>query len=186
VNVDVAKHTVIRGGTEWTLPIFNSASHHGLSTLWASKAHSCGWARLPPHANYTSLGITVEHVMTDNGACCKSLAFQKACKRLGLRHIRTKPYTPKTSGKAERFIQTSPRERAYAQAYNTSKECAAELPRWLHQLPRDMFLAPPPVTAYEKQDRVGMGRRAWPPHSLDHALYTDTAHLLFKRQDKRT
>ena len=45
--------------------------------------------------------------MTDNGACYKSFAFQKACKRLGLKHIRTKPYTPKTNGKAERFIQTS-------------------------------------------------------------------------------
>ena len=84
-------------------------------------------------AYYASLGVTVERVMTDNGACYKSLAFQKACKRLGLRHIRTKPYTPKTNGKAERFIQTSLREWAYAQAYNTSKERAAELPRWLHR-----------------------------------------------------
>ena len=50
-----------------------------------------------------------------------------------LKHIRTKPYTPKTNGKAERFIQTSLREWAYAQAYNTSKERAAELPRWLHR-----------------------------------------------------
>ena len=70
--------------------------------------------------------------MTDNGSCYKSFAFQKACKRLSLKHIRTKPYTPKTNGKAERFIQTSLREWAYARAYNTSKERAAELPRWLH------------------------------------------------------
>ena len=55
--------------------------------------------------------------MTDNGSCYKSFAFRRACKRLGLRHIRTKPYTPKTNGKAERFIQTSLREWAYAQAY---------------------------------------------------------------------
>jgi transposase InsO family protein len=47
--------------------------------------------------------------------------------------IRTKPYTPKTNGKAERFIQTSFPEWAYALAYNTSKERAAELPRWLHR-----------------------------------------------------
>jgi Integrase core domain len=51
--------------------------------------------------------------MTDNGSCYKSLAFQMACKRLKLRHIRIKPYTPKTNGKAERFIQTSLREWAY-------------------------------------------------------------------------
>ena len=84
-------------------------------------------------AYYASLGVTVQRVMTDNGSCYRSRAFAKACKKLGLKHIRTKPYTPKTNGKAERFIQTSLREWAYAQAYNTSKERAAELPRWLHR-----------------------------------------------------
>ncbi|RWI66758.1 MAG: transposase family protein [Mesorhizobium sp.] len=57
-------------------------------------------------------------------------AFQAACKRHGLRQICTRPYTPKTNGKAERFIQTSWRERAYARAYNTSHERTFELPRW--------------------------------------------------------
>jgi len=46
---------------------------------------------------YESLGVTVERVMTDNGACYKSKAFAKACKSLGVRHIRTKPYTPNTN-----------------------------------------------------------------------------------------
>ena len=55
--------------------------------------------------------------MTDNGSCYKSFAFRDACRELGLRHIRTKPYTPKTNGKAERFIQTALREWAYAKAY---------------------------------------------------------------------
>ena len=45
-------------------------------------------------AYYASLGITVERVMTDNGSCYKAFAFRRACKRLGLRHIRTRPYTP--------------------------------------------------------------------------------------------
>jgi transposase InsO family protein len=84
-------------------------------------------------AYYASLGVKVERVMTDNGSCYKSFAFRKACKRLGLKHIRTRPYTPKTNGKAERFIQTSLREWAYARAYNTSADRAAELPRWLHR-----------------------------------------------------
>jgi transposase InsO family protein len=84
-------------------------------------------------AYYASLGVKVERVMTDNGSCYKSFAFRKACKRLGLKHIRTRPYTPKTNGKAERFIQTSLREWAYARAYNTSADHAAELPRWLHR-----------------------------------------------------
>jgi transposase InsO family protein len=84
-------------------------------------------------AYYASLGIRIERVMTDNGSCYRSRAFATACKKLGLKHIRTKPYTPQTNGKAERFIQTSLREWAYARAYNTSVERAAELPRWLHR-----------------------------------------------------
>ena len=84
-------------------------------------------------AYYASLGVKIERVMTDNGSCYRSKAFAKACKRLGLKHIFTKPYTPKTNGKAERFIQTSLREWAYARAYNTSAERTAELPYWLHR-----------------------------------------------------
>jgi transposase InsO family protein len=84
-------------------------------------------------AHYEGLGIKVERVMTDNGSCYKSFAFRRTCKRLGLKHIRTKPYTPKTNGKAERFIQTSLREWAYAQAYQNSTERRAELPSWLHR-----------------------------------------------------
>jgi transposase InsO family protein len=84
-------------------------------------------------AYYESLGIKVERVMTDNGSCYKSFAFRRACKRLGLRHIRTRPYTPRTNGKAERFIQTSLREWAYAQAYRNSHQRKAELPSWLHR-----------------------------------------------------
>jgi transposase InsO family protein len=84
-------------------------------------------------AYYESLGIKVSRVMTDNGPCYKSFAFRTACQALGLRHIRTKPYTPKTNGKAERFIQTALREWAYAQAYPNSSRRAAELPIWLHR-----------------------------------------------------
>lgn len=81
---------------------------------------------------YASLGITIERVMTDNGSCYRSKAFEKACTALGMRHIFTKPYTPKTNGKAERFIQSSLREWAYAKAYETSDQRANELPYWLH------------------------------------------------------
>ena len=83
-------------------------------------------------AYYESLGVKVERVMTDNGSCYKSFAFRRACKRLGLKHIRTKPYTPKTNGKAERFIQTCLREWAYAQAYKTHGNAASNC-RWLHR-----------------------------------------------------
>jgi transposase InsO family protein len=84
-------------------------------------------------AYYASLGVTIQRVMTDNGSCYRSKAFAKACKRLKLKHIRTRPYTPKTNRKAERFIQSALREWAYAQAYPTSDRRAAELPIWLHR-----------------------------------------------------
>lgn len=84
-------------------------------------------------AYYQSLGVKVTRVMTDNGSCYKSIAFAKACRDLGLKHIRTKPYTPRTNGKAERFIQTALREWAYATAYPTSDHRAADLPMWLHR-----------------------------------------------------
>jgi transposase InsO family protein len=81
---------------------------------------------------YRRFNITVERVMTDNGSCYRSFAFRDACKQLGLKHIRTKPYTPKTNGKAERFIQSSLREWADARAYENSAQRARELPHWLH------------------------------------------------------
>lgn len=81
---------------------------------------------------YQSLGVAVARVMTDNGSCYRSKAFARTCKRLNIRHIRTKPYTPRTNGKAERFIQTALREWAYARAYRTSDQRAAELPLWTH------------------------------------------------------
>jgi transposase InsO family protein len=84
-------------------------------------------------AYYKSLGVTVTRVMTDNGSCYKAFDFRDACRELGIKHIRTKPYTPKTNGKAERFIQTALREWAYAQAYPTSDRRAEELPFWLHR-----------------------------------------------------
>jgi transposase InsO family protein len=101
-------------------------------------------------ACFASLGVTVARVMTDNGSCYKAFAFRNTCRDLGLKHIRTKPYTPKTNGKAERFIQTALREWAYAQAYPTSNQRAAELPVWLHRYnwhrPHGSLNAQPPIS----------------------------------------
>ena len=69
--------------------------------------------------------------MTDNGPAFKSRRYAKALRRLTIRHKRTRPYTPKTNGKAERFVQTSLREWAYARAYDTSEQRRAELPAFL-------------------------------------------------------
>ena len=101
-------------------------------------------------AYYQSLGIKVLRVMTDNGSCYKSLAFKAICQQRDIKHIRTKPYTPKTNGKAERFIQTVLREWAYAHAYQTSEQRAAELPVWLHRYnwhrPHGSLEAKPPIS----------------------------------------
>src|SRR3546814_19031251 len=67
-------------------------------------------------ADSNRLCVAVTCVMTDNWSCYRGAAFRNACKALNLKHIRTRPYTPKTNGKAARFIQTSLREWAYAQA----------------------------------------------------------------------
>jgi transposase InsO family protein len=99
---------------------------------------------------YAAMGVTVARVMTDNGSCYKSHAFRAACAELGLRHIRTKPYTPKTNGKAERFIQTALREWAYARAYQTSNDRAADLPVWTHlynwHRPHSALKSKPPIS----------------------------------------
>ena len=84
-------------------------------------------------AYYKSLGVTVDRVMTDNGSCYRSFAFAKACKRFRIKHIRTKPYTPQTNGKAERFIQTALREWAYATAFDRSDQRRDALSPWLHR-----------------------------------------------------
>lgn len=84
-------------------------------------------------AYYASLGVTVRRVMTDNGSCYKAFVFRDACRELGLKHIRTKPYTPQTNGKAERFIKTALAEWAYARSYPTSDARAEHLKTWTHQ-----------------------------------------------------
>jgi transposase InsO family protein len=82
---------------------------------------------------YRGLGITFTRVMTDNGACYKSRRFRRLLRRVGLRHLRTRPYTPRTNGKAERLVQTVLREWAYARSYDSSAHRAQALPQWLHQ-----------------------------------------------------
>jgi transposase InsO family protein len=84
-------------------------------------------------------GVNVQRVMTDNGVSFRSHRYAKALRRLGIKHKRTKPYTPRTNGKAERFVQTSLREWAYVKPYIHSSQREAELPifleRYNHQRP---------------------------------------------------
>jgi transposase InsO family protein len=80
---------------------------------------------------FRSLGVSVERVMSDNGSCYRSRVHAAACSELGLRHLFTRPYRPRTNGKAERLIQTLTRRWAHGALYTNSTERAAALPGWL-------------------------------------------------------
>jgi len=84
-------------------------------------------------AFYARLGIHFKAVLTDNGTSYRSYAFADRCKHLGLKHRRTRPYTPRTNGKAERFIQTALREWAYARTFQNSDQREQHLAPWIHQ-----------------------------------------------------
>ena len=121
-------------GWEYVHVCIDDASRIAFSQIWPDEKAGSATAFLQAAlAYYASLGITVARVMTDNGSCYRAFAFRDVCRKHRLKHIRTRPYTPKTNGKAERFIQTALREWAYAQAYSTSNQRAAELPHWLHR-----------------------------------------------------
>jgi transposase InsO family protein len=78
-------------------------------------------------------GVTVERVMTDNGSGYVSKDFAVAIAEIRVRHIRTRPYTPRTNGKAERFIQTMLREWAYGRPFASSYRRRTALPAWLRR-----------------------------------------------------
>ena len=138
-------------GWEFVHVSIDDASRIGFSQILPDEKQESAVAFLRAAvAYYLSLGVTVTRVMTDNGSCYRSKAFREACRDLGLKHIRTRPYTPKTNGKAERFIQTALREWAYAQAYPNSDRRAQELPVWLHRYnwhrPHGSLNSKPPIS----------------------------------------
>lgn len=92
-------------------------------TCAAFTRRACAW--------YAKQGIAIQALLTDNGTGYRSHRFRNACQRLRLRHHRTRPYTPRTNGKAERFIQSMLREWAYVRVYRSSDARAKNLPRWI-------------------------------------------------------
>jgi transposase InsO family protein len=104
-------------------------------------------------------GVKIERIMTDNGSAYRSHAFRDACARASVRHLRTRPYTPCTNGKAERFLQTVMRECAYAHAFRSSGERAAALPRWLHlynvHRPHTALAGQPPISRLAMNNLLG-------------------------------
>ncbi len=101
-------------------------------------------------AAYAERGIRIQRVLTDNGPGYRSHAFRDALRRHGVRHLRTRPYTPRTNGKAEAFIGILQREWAYAYAYHSSAHRARALPgyiRWYNQhRPHGSLNGRPPIT----------------------------------------
>jgi transposase InsO family protein len=81
---------------------------------------------------YRAHGIEIQGVLTDNGSCYVSKAFGRLCRALGVKHCRTRPYRPRTNGKAERFIQTLLREWAYAFPFTSSGKRTWLLDHYLH------------------------------------------------------
>jgi len=139
-------------GWEYVHVSIDDASRIGFSQILPDETKQSAVAFLKAAvAYYLSLGVTVLRVMTDNGSCYRAKDFRDACRDLGLRHIRTRPYTPRTNGKAERFIQTALREWAYAQAYPSSERRARELPVWLHRYnwhrPHGGLNSKPPISS---------------------------------------
>jgi transposase InsO family protein len=94
-------------------------------------------------------GIQVERVLTDNGSCYRGVIHAIACKRLGIRHLRTRPHRPQTDGKAERFIRTLLHGWAYGPVYGSSREGTQALDGWLwhynHRRPHSALDHQPPA-----------------------------------------
>jgi transposase InsO family protein len=108
---------------------------------------------------FAAHGVVAERVMTDNGSAFKSKLFAAAIQAHGLKHKRTRPYTPKTNGKAERFIQTSIREWAYATPFQTSAERTRAMQPWLHDYntarPHSALQGKPPLSRINKDNALG-------------------------------
>jgi transposase InsO family protein len=101
-------------------------------------------------AFYRRHGVRVERVLTDNGSCYRATIHALACRRLGIKHIRTRPYRPQTNGKAERFIRTLINGWAYGAIYGSSNERTTALDGWLwhynHRRRHSALGHQPPVT----------------------------------------
>ena len=103
-----------------------------VEVLENQKASTAGEFLQRATAWFSAKGVPIEHLLTDNGSCYVARSFERLCSQLGLGHSRTRPYRPRTNGKAERFIQTLQREWAYAFTFDSSNARAAFFPRYLH------------------------------------------------------
>jgi transposase InsO family protein len=152
VHVDVKKLGRIPTGGGWRVHGRGNAGHHGHNRTGYAFIHSAvdAYSRVAysealtderadtaigfmtrARAWFAERGVTIERVLTDNGACYKR-RFSEALTELGIRHSRTRPYRPQTNGKAERFNRTLTDGWAYARIYRSEAARTTALERWLH------------------------------------------------------
>jgi len=179
VHIDVKRLGRIQGGAGWRFTGPKHHYNTRLKDADGHKRHTVGWecvhiavddySRLAyaevledekaataigflrrANAFYARHGIRVERVLTDNGSAYVAAAHAIACKRLGIRHLRTRAYRPQTNGKAERFIRTMLAGWAYGAIYRSSRQRTAALDGWLwhynHRRPHSALGHQPPVT----------------------------------------
>ncbi len=144
-------------GWEYVHVAIDDHSRIGFSMVMANeRAGSVCRFLLAAVRYYRALGINIRRLLTDNGPGYHSRLLARLCRRLGIRHRFTRAYTPRTNGKAERFIQTLLREWAYARPYNDSSERADQLKPWIHQYnwhrPHGSLGKAPPIS------RAGLNR----------------------------
>jgi len=131
---------------------------------------------------FAGQGVTVERIMTDNGSAYRSHHWRHACGGLALRHLRTRPYPPRTNGKAERFIQTSLREWADARPFAASQERTAALaPGSTLTIPH----GPLPPSPTNRRPPVCAHRRSSPAPFLRPDLPAPTTGPAVRRQERR-
>ena len=145
------RHHVRGVGYEAAFVAIDDHSRVGFAEMFADERKRSAAAFLDHAARYyRDLGVRVRCIMTDNAKVFRSLPFTAVCRRWRLRHIFTKIYTPRTNGKAERFIQTALREWAYGHTYRHSRERRAYLPEWLHRYnwhrPHSAVAGRPPIS----------------------------------------
>ena len=108
--------------------------------------------------HFSSYGMTVEQLITDNGPAYRSTVHAIACRTLGIRHLRTRPYRPQTNGKAERFIRTMLGGWAYGAIYRDSAERTAALTGWIdfynRRRPHGAIGHKPPITRLHERNNL--------------------------------
>jgi transposase InsO family protein len=138
-------------GWEYLHVAIDDASRVGYALLLPEEDAEYSVAfRIAAYEYYRGLKVHLKGVYTDNALAYRGKAFAATCKQLRLTHQYTRPYTPRTNGKAERFIQTALRECAYARAYHHSYQRRDALPTWLHgynwHRPHMSLAGQPPVS----------------------------------------